>query len=296
MNEITRMMQAKAGELLQKGEVKRVLGWEKGAFWYTTPPVLIDKPEDAGRLIWDEFAINNLAIYLQDACAQEGKVAIFVKGCDSRGVVRLIQDNQIERERLHLIGIPCPGLKDPKTAARGYAKDAGSVPKAKKCQECKYPNPVLYDELIGSQVDAAAPADRFAEVKQLEQKSLDEKYAYWKAQSDKCIRCFACRNVCPACSCRECLLDRSRPRWLDKEVSVAQNQFFHLIRAWHVGDRCIECGECERVCPAGVPIMQLNRKLIKDINEIFGPYDAGIDFEVRPPLGQYRQDDPEEFM
>jgi len=296
MNEITGLMQAKAKELLEKGVVKRVLGWEKGDFWYSTPPVFIDRAEDAGKLVWDDFAINNLAIYLLDKQNRDTKVALFIKGCDSRGVVRLLQDNQIKRENIYLIGIPCPGLKDPKTAVRGYYKDASKVPVAKKCQECRHPNPVLYDEMLASPIEKETAVDRFAEVKELEQKPVDERYAFWQAQADKCIRCFACRNICPACSCHECLLDCSKPRWLDKEVSVVQNQFFHMIRSWHVADRCIECGECERVCPAGLPLMLLNRKLLKDINELFGPYEAGVNLDERPPLGHFDTGDPEEFM
>lgn len=296
MNEITGLMRKKAKELLEKGVVERVIGWEKGMFFYSTTPVVIDKPEETEKLVWDDFAINNLAIYLLDKQNKEKKVALFVKGCDSRGVVRMIQDKQVKRENLYLIGVPCPGLKDPKTAVRGYYKDAGQVPKAKKCRECLHPNPVLYDEMLGSPVEEPQQIDRFAEVRELEKKSTDEKYAYWKEQADKCLRCFACRNICPACSCPECIFDCSKPRWLDKEVSTVQNQFFHMIRMWHVADRCIECGECERVCPAGLPLMQLNRKLLKDINELFGPYEAGMDLEQRPPLTQYDTGDPEEFM
>jgi formate dehydrogenase subunit beta len=237
MNEITGLMQKRAKELLEKGEVERVLGWEKGMFFYSTPPVIIDKPEDAEKLVWDDFAINNLAIYLLDKPNKDKKVALFVKGCDSRGIVRMLQDKQIKRENIYLIGIPCPGLKDPKTAVRGYYKDATSVPKAKKCEECRHPNPVLYDEMLGSPVEEPQEKERFAEVNELEKKSVDEKYAYWTAQADKCLRCYACRNVCPACSCPECLFDCTKPSWLDKEVSTEQNQVFHMIRVWHVADR-----------------------------------------------------------
>jgi formate dehydrogenase subunit beta len=277
-------------------KLKEFSAGRRGCFFYSTPPVIIDKPEDAEKLVWDDFAINNLAIYLLDKPNKDKKVALFVKGCDSRGIVRMLQDKQIKRENIYLIGIPCPGLKDPKTAVRGYYKDATSVPKAKKCEECRHPNPVLYDEMLGSPVEEPQEKERFAEVNELEKKSVDEKYAYWTAQADKCLRCYACRNVCPACSCPECLFDCTKPSWLDKEVSTEQNQVFHMIRVWHVADRCIECGECERVCPAGLPLMQLNRKLIKDINELFGPFEAGLDLEQRPPLTQYETGDPEEFM
>ncbi|URW87892.1 4Fe-4S dicluster domain-containing protein [Blautia wexlerae] len=28
---------------------------------------------------------------------------------------------------------------------------------------------------------------------------------------------------------------------------------FHIIRAFHVAGRCTDCGECDRVCPQGIP-------------------------------------------
>ena len=112
---------------------------------------------------------------------------------------------------------------------------------------------------------------------------------------DKCIRCFACRNVCPACNCRDCIFDHTRPQWVDKSSDIADNQMYHLIRAIHMIGRCVECGECERVCPSDVPLMLINKKLIKDVDQLFGPYDAGVNLEEKPPLVCYKLDDPEEF-
>jgi hypothetical protein len=45
-----------------------------------------------------------------------------------------------------------------------------------------------------------------------------------------------------------------------------------------------------------IPIMLLNKKLIKDINLLFGDYDAGIDVNEKLPLGHFDKNDPEEFM
>ncbi len=295
MSDITAKMRAMAKELLEKGEVKWVLGWEKGTFPYQSPPVCITKSTDADRLVWDDYCLNNLAIYLLDDRYGEGKIALFVKGCDSRGVQRLIQDKQFPRERVYLIGIPCPGLKDPAVAAK-TAVD-GQVPVAAKCQACTHRNPVVYDVLLGKPVpELEKTADRFADVQELEAMPVEERYAFWAAHYDRCIRCFACRNVCPACNCRECCFDQPVVGWLQKSVDRSQNQYYGLVRAFHVAGRCIECGECERVCPMDVPIMKLNRKVIKDINELFGPYEAGLDVEQLPPLGHFSIDDPEEFF
>ena len=57
MNEITNKMRKIAGEILQKGEASVVIGWEKGTFWYLSPPAFIDKVEDVDRLVGMIFVI-----------------------------------------------------------------------------------------------------------------------------------------------------------------------------------------------------------------------------------------------
>ena len=68
---------------------------------------------------------------------------------------------------------------------------------------------------------------------------------------------------------------------------------FHLIRAFHVAGRCTDCGECSRVCPQGIPLHLLNRKLIKDINGFYGTYQAGEDDKALAPLTAFKMDDVE---
>ena len=65
----------------------------------------------------------------------------------------------------------------------------------------------------------------------------------------------------------------------------------------HIGDRCIECGECERACPMDLPLMKLNRKVIQDLNDLFGEFESSMSLEdTTEPLIEYRLDDREEFM
>lgn len=301
MNRIQEQMRTRARELLAAGEVKMVVGWEKGPLWYMSPPVFITDPDDVNRLVWDEFCTNNLAKYLMDYKFYEGKVALFVKGCDARGVVRLLQDKQIEREKIYLIGVKCPGMKDERQAAILGAAKRSEVPLAEKCRHCLYPEPNYYDELIeeestANQDTAAAAEGRFDKVAKVENMQPDERYDFWAEHYARCQRCYACRNICPACNCRECIFDRSQSGWCSKQMNLSENMFFNITRAMHVAGRCTECGECERVCPQNIPIMTLNKKIIKDLNELFGEYDAGLDLETMPPLGKYKHDDPDEFL
>lgn len=68
---------------------------------------------------------------------------------------------------------------------------------------------------------------------------------------------------------------------------------FHIIRAFHVAGRCTDCGECSRVCPQNIPLHLLNRKFIKDINSLYGEYQAGEDTTTKAPLNAYTTDDCE---
>ena len=81
------------------------------------------------------------------------------------------------------------------------------------------------------------------------------------------------------------------------DQKAAQTSFeesnFHIIRAFHVAGRCTDCGECSRVCPQNIPLHLLNRKFIKDANELYGEYQAGAEAGSRAPLVNFDMNDCE---
>lgn len=308
-----------AKKLLTDKEVDYIIGYGNGSDLFRTTPVFISNPDDVDKLVWSPFCINNLSKYLIDDRAYEGKIGIIVKGCDSRGVNRLIQDNQVKRDNIVVIGVPCSGQLDPsklgaalnvnsslvETTDKGEAfvvkSDEGEATFTKKaalwdkCLNCENPNPVISDHLVGDQINASVAPD-FNEILEMEKMTPEEKNAFWEKMFSRCIRCYACRNTCSACSCTSCVFDDHAQVWCGKTTNSTENHTFHITRAIHVAGRCVDCGECDRVCPMGIPLRLLNKKILKDMKELFDMPTPGLVVEGEAALGRFSLEDPEEFM
>jgi len=319
MEKINKKLRETAKFALENGEVDKIIGWSKGDTFDDSYPVFIKDADKADSLIWDCFCVNNLSKYLIQQLKDNKKVGVFLKGCDSRAFNQIVKDNRIDREKVVIYGVSCLGMIDPeKVKKEGLHKGALSVKRTgdelifikkdgqqkvssrefeyDKCLKCRYPSPVVYDQLMTDLVEREVnPQERFKDVENLEALSPDERSKYWDDQFSKCIRCNACRNICPACSCVKCIFDNDKAEVSGKAKVESEEQFYHIIRAYHVAGRCVECGECSRVCPAGIPLHKLNSKIIKDINGLYGEYDAGVDPSKEAPIGTYKLDDSDSF-
>ena len=68
-----------------------------------------------------------------------------------------------------------------------------------------------------------------------------------------------------------------------------------MTRALHLAGRCVDCGECERACPADIPLALLNRK-VRRSSRSASTYRVTDDPAVPAPIGDYRLDDQQEFI
>jgi len=299
-------------KILEKKDVKHVICYTAGSYGFQTRPFFISKKEDIEKIIFSPLCLHNLSLYVNNN--DEKKIGVVVKGCDSKSVVQLIQEKQLDRKKIIIIGIPCKGVIDPKKLREKISEPLEQVDVKEikdkyiitfkdkkhefnkkdlvfdKCLTCEHPTPIIYDVLIDEKIKPTGK-EKYEQVKTFEKQTIDNKWKFWEEQFSKCIRCYACRNVCPICFCEECMAEQLNPQWLYRSVNISENTIWHIMRAFHLAGRCTGCGECERVCPMDIPLMLLNKKLEKEIKELYD-YIPGTNPENIPLFAMYKPDDP----
>jgi ferredoxin len=304
-----------AKKLLTEGTVDLIIGFKQGTLPMMTEPVVIQDPEETGHLYWSSFCSMNLANYLPK---RKEKIGIIAKGCDSRNIAVHIVENQIQREQLYIIGVPCTGMvdrrkiqslvgdkevrevieSDDQLTIRGtdFEQTVNKVDYLQdNCITCMHRNPVVYDEMIGEMVAEREEPDPYEDVKEIEAMGSDERWAFFSELVTDCIRCYACRNACPLCYCPTCFVDESDPQWVGKTIDPTDTMTFHILRAFHCAGRCTDCGACQQACPVDINMRLFTRRLNKDALELYG-CEAGMSIDERPPLDTYRPDDYDNFI
>ncbi len=314
-------MREEAKSLLS--DCRFVFGYSRGTFPYLDRMVKITEPGQVDDLYFGPTSIPNLTLYVVEEFRKPLKrgqepdtrpVGVVCKGCDAKTVVELVREHIFPRDMVKVIGMPCNGVIDPKKLewAYGEVNDVkeitwggdgflvdGAAPKedllANKCLRCDVRNPSVTDVSGMEEVVQPEPAG-YEEIEAVEGMDLDARWGLFKTHFENCIRCYACKNVCPLCYCSECFVEKAKPyRWTEKYSELPDNAFYHIIRAIHLAGRCIDCGECERVCPVNVPLRMFNRKMEKVSKDNF-EIEPGKDPDRKSLLGGCSFDEKEDFI
>jgi len=306
MNQMEKDLREKVKNALAEKRIDVFIGYGTRPIDGRIIPVFVDSAEKVQELVWNPLCVMGLAKY---ALKTKGRIGLFVRGCDARAVNVFLQESQLDRESLYLVGIRCQGVVDLKKVGDSAGESTwegesinldGKKFKreevlASQCLQCRHPEAVGTDEILGEKRRAVSDELAYASVAEIEAIDAQEKRAFWDEHLSRCLRCDACRNICPVCYCERCVLDETFPLWVPRRTELIDNRLYHSIRFMHVAGRCVDCGECERTCPVGIPLRLIAKKLEKDALEMFS-FEVGIDPDEIPMLSQYSEDDKAKFI
>jgi ferredoxin len=328
MNQVEKRLRQEVAKLLEDGTIEIFLGHEAASLPLKASPCFVRSSEEVDRLVWNRTCTSNLAAHLPQLFKRPvglkgewspPKVGVVVKGCDSRSIVGLIKEKQIPRDRLFIIGVGCEGMIDRHSVRRALgaaglaeAKIDGATLQARgtdgeerridiaevlaaSCRECQHRSAVLSDTTLGEAPAPAQEVSRYTNVAEFESKSPQERWEYLATEISRCIRCYACRDVCPNCYCEECFAEETAPKWLGVTTDLSDLFVFHLGRVFHQAGRCVDCGACVAACPQGIDLRLLNQKINKDVEELFGAQ-ASLSLEEAEALSSFRMEDDQSFM
>jgi len=261
-------LREKAKQLLESGAVQAVLGFEAGTGGVQRPAFATTAAK-AGRLGFD--GEQNLASYVtRKEVKRLGKVAVAAKPAVLRALLQLMAERQLKEEEVLPLVLDAAGQVVELATAQAMEEHLALEPQQ-------------------------IPAEDRALMDRLGKMTRAERWEFWQKELSRCIKCYACRSSCPMCYCGHCTMDCNRPQWVPVPSHALGNLEYHMVRAMHLAGRCVECGDCGRACPVGIPVHLLTFNAEESVHAQFGQR-AGASAKLDYAMSTFRPDDKETFI
>lgn len=263
-------LQNKVAELFEKGTISLMIGFQDGMSKGAVP-CFIESASQVSQLIYNTSCKNNLAVYLHKPEVKEAKkVGILSNVATLRSILQLLSENQLWSLELIILTI----------------NKAGELIVFESIKDVETYVQANFPELTDEEIEL---------IEKINAMSRKERWEYWKDLFSTCIKCYACRAVCPMCYCPQCTVECNQPQWIKVTAETSGNMEWHTMRAMHLAGRCINCGECGRICPVGIPVHLLTAKMNVDIKKEFGAQ-TGFSSSNSYALNTYNPNDKEGFI
>jgi formate dehydrogenase subunit beta len=258
----------------------------------------------ARRMLQEEFGVDPDDVSREDI--EDGRLAITLKDGTAieRDLAQLEEKGYGRRENCQRCDVNIPVMAD---IACGKWGTNGA--KTTCVEVCSPKGSDLFERAMSAgAIQVESPSDQMLEARErkdreaidsarmwqerhfagLKDVSVEERLAYWTGQFYECIKCFGCRDACPICYCADCTLEADRGLILGGQVPP--DIMFPILRTIHVADSCVNCGQCQDICPSELPLSRLTHMLNAEINSVLG-YRPGMDLDVLPPLSTVPEDE-----
>ncbi len=90
-----------------------------------------------------------------------------------------------------------------------------------------------------------------------------------KKETSRCIRCYSCIENCPVCFTAG--KDLAKASFMVGAGEVPPNPMFHMRRFAHISDTCVNCGQCEELCPMDIPLALFSHAIRVEEDAAFEP-------------------------
>jgi len=263
------ILQDKARELLAAKAVQLVIGYARGSGG-ARRAVFIRDAGQAGSLVFDGECRQNLAVYLmKPEVRQLGKAALVATLPTLRAVLQLAAENQIADHDLLALAMTGPDVVALATLSAIEAHVAS--------------------------LDSDLSLAEKAELRKYETMTLEQRRQFWQEHFSRCLKCYACRAACPLCYCSRCTVECNQPQWIPVPAHDLGNLEWNVMRAMHLAGRCVNCGDCSRACPVGIPLHLLNQKLIGNVFSHFN-FRSGTAAKADNAMSTFKPNDTEDFF
>jgi len=263
-------LQNKVAELFENRTINLMIGF-KSVLNKFPVPFFFNSASQVEQLIFTPDCKGNLSVYLHKVeVKQAKKVGLLANIATLRSLVQLTSENQLGDIEKTVITIN----------RQNEVVVFENMEEVEVYVQANFPEYSEEDKILLEKLNSMTRAER---------------WQYWTDQFAVCVKCYACRAVCPMCYCSSCTVESNQPQWIKVSSETTGNLEWHTTRAMHLAGRCINCGECGRICPVGIPVHLLTAQMNLDIEKEFGAK-TGFSCTSGYALNTFKPGDKEQFI